>query len=217
MKAAQWRRSRIGPYLRHLPRLKHLRGTWLHRALGDRFFEGDMWTPQRERFAAGVALGMFLAMMPVPLQMFAAAFLAFLTRVNIPAAVVCTWISNPFTFAFFITIQYTLGSFALGKAGKAPPPLADGALDFLASAPMPILAGSVLLGMTLSILSYPLALLGWDLAERHLRNRLRHPRPSAPRMPAGAVPGTAIAGHAQPQRPIPCGTEAARKNLEKNR
>ena len=43
-----------------------MRGTWLHRKLGDRLFAREMWQPERGRFAFGCALGVFFAMMPVP-------------------------------------------------------------------------------------------------------------------------------------------------------
>jgi len=97
-----------------------------------------------------------------------AACIAFLTRVNIPAAVVCTWISNPFTIPFFLTAQYALGSFLMGKAGKAPPDFSEGAVAFFTGAPVPILAGSAVLAVAAALATYPLTLCLWDLAHRTL-------------------------------------------------
>ena len=95
-----------------------MRGTWLHRKLGDRLFAREMWQPERGRFAFGCAIGVFFAMMPVPFQMVAAALIAFLVRVNIPAAVACTWVSNPLTTPLILFSQYYLGSFVLGRDGN---------------------------------------------------------------------------------------------------
>ena len=83
MRPNQWRRTKIGKYLRHLPRAKHIRGTWLHRILGDKLFSPELWHPTRERFAAGMAIGAFFALVPLPVQMLGAAFFAFISRVNI--------------------------------------------------------------------------------------------------------------------------------------
>jgi uncharacterized protein (DUF2062 family) len=52
--------------------------------------------------------------MPVPLQMVAAALFAFVVRVNIPAAAVCTWVSNPLTTPLILFSQDSLGSLVLG-------------------------------------------------------------------------------------------------------
>lgn len=162
---SRWRRGPLGPWLRKLPRLKHARGTWLHRVLGERFFERELWTPERKRLAAGVATGMFFAMLPVPLQMPLAAAAAWLLRVNIPAAIVCTWLNNPLTAPIFLALQYALGAALLGKAGKPPAPPSEGALAFLSTAPLPILIGSLVLGVFAASLSGLLVLGTWHAAE----------------------------------------------------
>jgi uncharacterized protein (DUF2062 family) len=170
MKPRQWRRSSVGRYLRHLPRIKHMRGTWLHRKLGDRLFAREMWQPERGRFAFGCALGVFFAMMPLPFQMVAAALLAFLVRVNIPAAVACTWVSNPLTTPLILFSQYYLGSFVLGEAASDQPK--EDMLALLAQAPWSLLVGSLISGTILALGAYPLALAGWDwLSARVVQSR----------------------------------------------
>ena len=56
-----------------LPRIKHMRGTWLHRKLGDRLFSLEMWQPERATLRFGVRHRRLLSMMPLPFQMLAAA------------------------------------------------------------------------------------------------------------------------------------------------
>jgi uncharacterized protein len=147
-----------------------MRGTWLHRKLGDRFFAREMWQPERERFAFGCALGVFFAMMPVPFQMVAAALFAFLVRVNIPAAVTCTWVSNPLTTPLILFSQYHFGSFLLGRRATDQPK--EDMLALLTQAPWPLLVGALISGTILSLGAYPLALAGWDwLSARILRSR----------------------------------------------
>jgi uncharacterized protein len=160
MKPRQWRRSPAGAYLRHLPRIKHMRGTWLHRKLGDRLFSPEMWQPERGRFASGCAIGVFFAMMPLPIQMLAAALVAYLVRANIPAAIATTWVSNPLTTPIFLLVQYQLGSLLIG--GRISEHPADNVLGLLSRAPLPLLIGAFLTAAVLAAAAYPLALKSWD-------------------------------------------------------
>lgn len=186
MKASLWRRSAAGRWLRHLPRMKHIKGTWIHRRLGDRLFSVEMWQPERSRFASGFSIGVFFGMIPVPFQMAAAALIAYLTRVNIPAAVAATWTSNPITTPFFMYIQYRIGVFLL-QQGDANIDTSDW-LALLKRAPLQLLIGSFVLGVILSLASYPLSLIGWDWVTKHFlkpRPRVRKNPPAPPRDPAG--------------------------------
>jgi uncharacterized protein (DUF2062 family) len=129
-----------------------------------------MWQPERGRSAFGCALGVSFAMMPVPFQMVAAALLAFLVRVNIPAAVACTWASNPLTTPLILFSQDSLGSLVLGGAATDQPN--EEMLALLAQAPWPLMVGAFISGTILSFGAYPLALAGWDwLSARILRSR----------------------------------------------
>jgi uncharacterized protein len=137
-----------------------MRGTWLHRKLGDRLFSFEMWHPERFRFASGCAIGVFFSMMPLPFQMLAASLIAYFLRANIPAAIACTWVSNPLTTPFFLLAQYELGSAILGGTPAAEAPL--DVLALLSRAPLPLLLGAFLSGAVFSLVSYPLTLKGWD-------------------------------------------------------
>lgn len=48
--------------------------------------------------AAGLSGGLFFAMLPIPLQSFAAAGVGIARGWNLPAAIAATWLSNPFTY-----------------------------------------------------------------------------------------------------------------------
>lgn len=102
--------------------------------------------------------------------MLAAAIIAFLTRCNIPAAIACTWVSNPLTAAFFIYVQYKTGFFLLGYGDREPP---AGFVEVLKQAPIPFLTGAVVVGLVSAILAYPLALIGWDFVTRRFLQPIR--------------------------------------------
>ena len=169
MKPIQWRRSKLGKYLRHLPRAKHIRGTWLHRCMGDRLFDTELWHPNRQRFAAGMAIGAFFALLPLPIQMIAAGLMAYITRVNIPAAIAGTWISNPFTFPFCVYAQYRIG--CLLTAREAIGFRSHDALAMLTHAPMPFFVGIVPTALLLAFIVYPLTLLIWDFSAKGIQKR----------------------------------------------
>jgi hypothetical protein len=178
MRPNQWRRTKIGKYLRHLPRAKHIRGTWLHRILGDKLFSPELWHPTRERFAAGMAIGAFFALVPLPLQMLGAAFFAYISRVNIPAAIAGTWISNPLTFPFCVYAQYRIGCLLIQRE-----PIhfqSHDALSMLAKAPVPFFVGVVPAALLLAIVTYPLTLLLWDWTTKGIQHT-RKKRESIPK------------------------------------
>lgn len=83
---------------------KHLRhfGTSLH--------DPSLWRLNRRSAAGGVATGLFCAFIPLPVHMIVAAALSILLRVNLPLAVLFTWITNPLTFAPIFIFAYKLGS-----------------------------------------------------------------------------------------------------------
>ncbi len=156
-----------------------MRGTWLHRKLGERLFAIEMWQPERARFASGCAIGVFFSMMPLPFQMLAAALIAYLARVNIPAAITCTWVSNPLTTPLILFTQYNLGSLFIRGAANGVPK--DDVLALLAQAPLPLLTGAFVSGAVLSLGAYPLALHGWDwFSARFLRSRRKGSRKKSP-------------------------------------
>ena len=158
-----------------MPRVKHIRGTWLHRRLGDRLFHSNLWHPTRRRFAGGMAVGAFFAMIPAPGQTIGAGLLAYFTRVNIPAAVAATWISNPLTMPLCVYVQYRLGCMVLGH-WRAEIPTHD-IFEMLKQAPIPFLVGVLPSGLLLSAITYPLTLLLWDVVNARVEARRKTREP----------------------------------------
>ncbi|GAB4165752.1 MAG: DUF2062 domain-containing protein [Terrimicrobiaceae bacterium] len=171
MKPHEWRRSKAGAYLRHLPRLKHVKGTWLHRRFGDRIFDPELWQPNRDRVACGVAAGAFFSMMPIPFQMILSTVAAVVFRFNIPSAAALTWISNPITMPVFVVAQYELGRRILCTGGELPEMTKSGMVELVKSAPMPLLVGAGVSGLVLAVVGYVIALFAWDTVTRMLRQR----------------------------------------------
>lgn len=67
----------------------------------------------RKSVAGAVFVGIFVAMIPMPLQMLAVlVFIPFL-KFNVPLAVALVWITNPFTMPFIYYIEYITGNFLI--------------------------------------------------------------------------------------------------------
>jgi hypothetical protein len=177
MSIMRLRRSRLRPWIKKVPRQRHVRGTWLHRLLGDRLFAPGLWRPSGNRVAAGVATGLFWAMMPIPFQMVPAGITAYLLRFNVPAAITCVWITNPITWPFILYWQYRFGAWILGQEGPSHPEASI--LASLTAVPVPLLLGCLVCGLTIAPLSYLFVVFVWRLfAERWWRGHAL-PRPAA--------------------------------------
>jgi hypothetical protein len=150
--------------------MKTMRGSWLHRQLGDGVLAAPLWQMDRRRFAGGLAVGAFFAMIPVPLQMLGAGVSALLARVNLPVAIAATWLSNPITTPLLVYIQYKVGCALLGRPRSEDAKL----LDLLTNAPLPLIVGAAVTAVVAGVMGFALALLGWDLVTKALtRSRPR--------------------------------------------
>jgi len=68
----------------------------------------------RKMIARGVLLGIFIAFIPMPMQMAATLLFTPFFRFNVPIAVAMCWITNPLTMPPIYYIEYLTGSFLLG-------------------------------------------------------------------------------------------------------
>lgn len=72
------------------------------------------WSLNRRNVTRAFALGLFLAFSPVPLHIVLAAVSALALRLNIPAAVLGTLITNPLTIVPLYMFAYWVGCMLLG-------------------------------------------------------------------------------------------------------
>ena len=186
---------RYHKWLRHLPRRKHLRGSWLHRWLGERLFARELWRPDRHGVAAGLALGLFIGLTPtMGVQIFLGAIAAYLLRVNIPAACAGALVTNPFTAPVIYPLEYQFGVWMVGVPAPKDLHGYSGMLVNFARFAKPLWAGSVVTGCVVAAITYGLVTLLWKEAN-HLGKALHRPPPadappptSPPAEPAPVTP-----------------------------
>ena len=103
--------------------------------------------------ALGLAVGVFVAFIPAfGTHTVIAIFLAYILRINTLIVLLGTQISNPLSFPFQIFISAELGNLILNGA------LLDikfsKEINYISHYLWPIIAGSLILGISLSVLSY---------------------------------------------------------------
>ncbi len=96
-----------------MPKREELAGNKYLAPIAHRFLNPELWRFTRRSVPRGVALGLFCGFI-IPLgQIFLAAFLALPARANVPLAAAVTFVTNPFTFPFWVVVANWVGATVL--------------------------------------------------------------------------------------------------------
>ncbi len=137
----------------------------------------------RRSITGGLVLGLFVGVLPFLGHTPVVVLAALLLRVNLPVAVLSTWIANPFTYGPIFYGEYMLGSFLMRLPPTVPTlglPWRELALA-LAETWRPLWLGAVVAGLTLAGAAYLLSNAAWRLmTQRRLRHREARRRGSRP-------------------------------------
>ena len=98
-----------------------------------------------------MAVGLFAAFLPIPLQMLVAAILAIIVRGNMPIAVSLVWLTNPITMPAVFFCTYQTGAWLMDvPARHLPDELTwEWISGQLSTLWQPFLLGSVVVGLVL--------------------------------------------------------------------
>ena len=159
---------------KYIPDIKTIKNNKMLKVLGPVLFASQLWHLHRRNAAKAVAIGLFFAFLPVPIQMLLAAIFAIIFRANLPLSLALVWVSNPLTWVPMIYGAYRLGVFILGKPAYATPfkmKLAWFSKE-IAVIWKPLFLGSIIFGGVASVIGYMLARLLWRWwVVRHWRKR----------------------------------------------
>lgn len=131
--------------------------------LGDWIYATNLWHLNRYSASMAFFVGLFVAFMPIPIQMVAAALLALLFRCNLPLSVCLVWVTNPLTMPALFFIAYKVGALIMG----VPVHLMEFELSFewlseqLAYIWRPFLLGCVICGLFCGSLGYFAVSMAW--------------------------------------------------------
>jgi uncharacterized protein (DUF2062 family) len=187
-------RKTVFQSIRFFKHPRKLKNSPVRRWFSRHFLNKRVWKPTQHTFAAGLAIGMVIMMQLAPGQMFIAAILAAVFRVNIPIAIIACWISNPFTFVPFGWAQKKVGDWAMPLLPDMLRGWIEGGVhwlvyhikdlpdwlrktigdEILAKGPGFIsimYLGGMIIGLALGIASYPLAWVVWEGFARYNEKR----------------------------------------------
>jgi uncharacterized protein len=153
----------------------------LRRVIGKRLVDPNVWHLNRRSISGGIAIGLFLAWIPMPFQTIPAAVLALLLRVNLPIAVIAIWVSNPLTWTPMYWFAYRLGLLILDRNPVRVEFAPEWSWFFgeMLRIWQPLLLGCIIMAAISAGLGYGLTRLIWrwhvitDLLERRRRRKVR--------------------------------------------
>ncbi|NNJ90277.1 MAG: DUF2062 domain-containing protein [Gammaproteobacteria bacterium] len=151
---------------------KHLQifGTLLH--------DPNLFHMNRRSISGAFAVGLFWAMIPIPLQMVAAAATAIVVRVNLPLSIALVWLTNPITMPPIFYINYLAGTWLLNTPKMEND--FEVSMEWFAASMnqiwQPLYFGSVISGILLGTLGYVAMRLLWRL---HIITRFKERRARA--------------------------------------
>lgn len=132
--------------------------------LGSSIEQPNLWHVNRHSIPRAVAIGLFWAMIPMPMQMLAAALCAIPWRANLPIAVGLVWVTNPITTPPIFYANYKFGALLLGTpAIQMPENLTlEWFLTIASEHWQPLYLGSLVIGIVLAVGGYFAAKYYWQ-------------------------------------------------------
>ncbi|MGI9338722.1 MAG: DUF2062 domain-containing protein [Gammaproteobacteria bacterium] len=153
---------------------------------GSKWLRRDLIFPTgREEVCRGMAVGMFWACAPMPMQMAPALLFCWLSRANIVLAMACVWLSNPFTYLPVFYLEYRIGEWLFGGGGAFTfanfkalwdgTGGADGALwgAFFSGILKPLLQGALVLAIVMAVAGYAFGFIVHGFLHRHSNKKGR--------------------------------------------
>lgn len=165
-----FRRSVFKTY-RFLKHPRKLKRSPTMRWFARHFLNKRVWKPTQHTFAGGMAVGMFVTVQLLPIQMPSAAILAAIFRVNIPIAIALCWASNPATLVPIAWVENGVGTWVMHHFGD-PTVLATAAIVKEPAAMEKGIAfakamflGGIFVGGALAPISYITSYITWGALE----------------------------------------------------
>ncbi len=156
-------------FKRYMPHPDRIKASKSLRFLGTLIHDPNLWHLNRHSVARAMAIGLFWAMIPMPLQMAAAAAVAIPARANLPISIGLVWLTNPITMPPVFYCSYKFGAWMTSTPTLQMPEriTLSWVGQVLQTHWQPLLLGSVVLAVVLSILGYVLTNSYWHWWVRH--------------------------------------------------
>ncbi len=135
---------------------------WLQK-FGPGLHAAALWRLRRRSLQRACMIGLFCAWLPLPIQMLLAGALAVRFQAHLPLTLGLVWLNNPLTLPLLVVAGYQAGVLLLQQS--AQPFVFEASWQWFASSlqqvGLPLLLGSVVLGIVSALLSWPLSAWIW--------------------------------------------------------
>lgn len=162
---------------RYMPHPDALRRQRSLRFMGGLIGDPALWVLGRRSVANAFSVGLFSAMLPIPMQMAVAAGGAWVARCNLPLSVGLVWVTNPLTMPLIFYANYRLGAWLMNVPARdalehlSPRWIAERLGDILPA----LTLGSVVTAVALALVSNLAVRLLWRWqVSRNWKKRHRH-------------------------------------------
>ncbi|MCK5877790.1 MAG: DUF2062 domain-containing protein [Candidatus Marithrix sp.] len=168
-------------FFKHLlPRPAKIKSHPKLQRFGKLLHEPNLWHLNRRSLSGGMAVGLFIAFIPLPMQMLLAVAAAIWLKVNLPLSVSLVWITNPVTMPPIFYFAYQLGALILGiptmETNFSFSP--EWLLYTLGNLLQPLLLGCLVLGTVSAAIGYLAVNFLWRLQVIKLWKERRNRKPS---------------------------------------
>ncbi len=129
----------------------------------------EIWYFNKRSVAGGAAIGLFCAFVPLPVQVPGAILGAWLLKFNLPVALAMTTITNPITAYPIFYTTYKLGNWMLGgqPLDSQDESLFSSVFDQFQEVILPLVLGSLFVGLTTATLAYWSIKIAWQVYVRN--------------------------------------------------
>lgn len=124
----------------------------------------------RRAVSKGVMIGLFVAFIPMPLQMIPILMMRFIVRFNVPIAIAMILITNPLTMPFVYLAEYKTGAFILGSELQPVELTLEWFQNNIDDIAAPLYAGTLVFSTVISLSAYFLIQLLWIQSVKRHRN-----------------------------------------------
>ena len=150
-------------FKRYMPHPDRIKGNKSLRFLGALIHDPNLWHLNRHSVSRAMAIGLFWAMIPMPMQMLASALCAIPARANLPIAIGLVWLTNPITMPPVFYCTYKLGAWLMDTPAMAMPEHLTLAwvTQMLNTHWQPLYLGSLVMAIVFAVLGYSLTQAYW--------------------------------------------------------
>ncbi|RXJ69282.1 flagellar biosynthesis protein FlhF [Halarcobacter ebronensis] len=135
-----------------LPTHEKIKEQKLLKIFGNFLHKREIWSLSRKKVLGGVFIGIFVACLPMPLQMVLASLLAIIFNVNLPISFALIFITNPLTMPPLFFFEYQIGKWILQPENPVEFNF-DSMYDNFDDIALCLYLGSIILGLILAFVS----------------------------------------------------------------